>query len=293
MSYVVKLFLLVLLLSGCSGQNMKGNIDLQSQTVDAGFRDGVRLGCNLKYKNNKEYCECFTNFFVKQTPYETKKLVVKGGKYAEKYLYSLLRKNEDKFLECNKLKVVDYSIPSINHTDLAMNILSANAGNILSPSDIENIKPLNLQKFEFQLVEDPRNYSKVTKFRLNKTEGSISYFDYVVPSEDSVMKNKYYWDKGRRYVLIEKDGKIITKQSSNQDSCLFVLGECEFKNYKGERELIYTEYRDGIWFQNAPSFGDARSIKGIIYDLYGFPLYEYSMSNTTGKVTETRRVETR
>jgi len=292
-SLILRKFVLVTILAMLTGCTLPGSVATGEKVSDEerGFSAGVRLACNIKHKKNTEYCNCFVNTFDDITPPDKKRLIAHGGPEAEKHMLNLMLKNRDKFNACDSHWIADLSIPDVEPTSLAKRVLDENNGSLLTPKNLDRIETLDKSiGYEFQLHEEAAKPLKHTKYTLSRIDGGKYYFDYINIPENTIMKEKYMWSKGVKYVHIEKNDRKFYRISSREDECMFTLGECTYKNYKGKKEKVFASYKDGLWVYNVSSFGKSRSIVTRIYDIYGLPIYR-SYKASSGGFYEKYRVE--
>ncbi|MEQ3515296.1 hypothetical protein ABMY35_18420 [Pseudoalteromonas sp. BZB3] len=256
----------------------------KSHFVDGSYKYATELSCKSRNPNNIKYCSCFSEVMNKISPHKIKSMANDPSKTSEvtKEIIQIMISNSRQLNECDKYKIISKTIPKVEVTGLAKEVINHNKDKILTPELLDDFEPLNENiGYEFAMHKKGADTSRAAKYKLTKIEQNKYFFDYVY-SDGRVLKEKYYWEKGFNYIQIEKDGKYIYKIRTGLEKCKFVLGACSFKTSFGRVQHVYTEFRDGIWFISYQRFGK-KIVDLNIYEVNGFPLYEYHyvMGNKT------------
>jgi len=260
--------------------------------TEALFHVSNKLACNKKEDNHK-YCECFADIISKNTVKPLKNEFVFNPEQSKLKLLRVYAKNSNEVDNiCGKYIKYDLSIPDFERSSLLVEVLEKNRGKLLSPSSLKHMPELDKEEgWMFYMLKKEHNDFLNTVFRFKEEKSGEYYFDYVqgISSSEEKVTAKYKWKDGYRYHLNIKK-RATEYKISEEESCKYTLGECEYTTYNGKVEKMYTEFIDGTWVRNVPFTRRSRALEVEVYDLQGLPLY-YMTKFFSGGGYEERRVE--
>jgi hypothetical protein len=272
-----------LVLMGC--QATANSHKTNTANTDRLFYNANNLACTIKFNDNPDYCQCFVKTISDISPTPLKQRIISGDSTASSDLAGLMIANSDKLRKCDALKIIDLAIPNIELPDLAKSVLQQHQGKVLTPENQSSLRPDLVVGYEFSMeivgATDKQKYSQL----LTKIDGNEFIFSLldngVVTREDLYLYR--YTDNGVKH-LVNQNSAFNTHLRNYQipytNKCLFVLGECQYSiNNQSPKtpETIMTEFREGYWISNEPSFRGKRKIVIRIFGDDGLPLYEHTL----------------
>tara|TARA_R110001592_G_scaffold65156_2_gene200063 strand:- start:3574 stop:4425 length:852 start_codon:yes stop_codon:yes gene_type:complete len=269
----LSLILLIIFITGCAHRTASSESPTE---LDKIYIEVSRLSCELKYPNNKKYCECYANVINKITPDD-----LKNGTH-ETHLYKsrmekVIKDSYRSLKRCNYLYKADLSIKKTKNSEILNRILAKHENEILSPSDVNSID-LNELSIGYEYAIRSTSLDKVERFRLTRANGSDYYFS-LIDSDNSVKRedlllysdNVQYLNHGEDY-----------RPRYPDRNCKFISGVCSYISAMQKTDEMNTLYENGVWIRNAPGLGKSRRIEKHVYDKNGILLYYLNSSGERG-----------
>jgi len=287
MSNLLKQTILLLLFSliGCAQHARDDSSFESSSSVSNKYLASLNQACNIRF-SDKAYCRCFSRLIYENTPENERSNLLSVSKLTDVMFDSL-----DKIEQSCERNAKYFHIPQFKKTSLLKKILAENTNKILTPDLVAGNSWTLDKPFGWEYSMEPIDETEIKVSR--KFIGSIGeelYFDYIYYLQDTPpsITAKYKLSHGNEYYL-RKNVKPMRYELSEYKKCQFVIGDCSYDSRF--KKHVYTEYRDGMWIKNTPAFSGQRSLEIFVYDLNGFPLYQYRKNLKKGNVTEKRRLE--
>ena len=184
---ILSIATLCLVITACANQSSKN-----MNPVESAFDTASKMACNIRFKNDQKYCDCFVNTLNSITPYDKKKVIAKGGNIATQEMASIMLSNRDNLDKCLEVAETNLRIPSYELTPLAIKVRDKYKSSLLTPEKLQNLAPLSKPiGYEYQLQKANQTTLDGVKFRLSKVDGDKYYLDYVSEAQNINKKNKY------------------------------------------------------------------------------------------------------
>ncbi|KVX02751.1 hypothetical protein [Shewanella frigidimarina] len=265
----------LLVLIGCSSTNNK----TASSHTNTMFDNVNRLACSIKYADSNQFCTCFVSVLSEVTPVSIKQKTVEGEPSSTNDLASIMIQHSDKLNQCEVTKTPDLSISNIKLTALGQAILLEHKDKILTPENRFNLVPHLTIGYEFSMEQIGEIEKRAYSEKLVKVDQNAFYFSLL---NNGVVEREslYKYQHGDLYLRAQS----TTEQTIQNEykipynyQCQFVIGKCSSVSHSGLKKTVYTEFREGYWISNQPTFGVKRKIVIKIFGIDGLPLYEYNL----------------
>ncbi|ADZ90814.1 hypothetical protein [Marinomonas mediterranea] len=281
MSYARSIVLVVfaVILSACAGRAT--DPEAQMKRIDADFRFVNKLTCSIRNKENDEFCSCQVDVLSEVTPDGLKRKLVRGRASSAQYeLAEIMVENSDRLEACK----ANYSSKSLLKAEPESNalhqVLIKYKDKILAPGDEQEFDHSHLSLghryiLQNQIADTEGKLSVPLNATLTKIEGAAFYYSVYVGEEDKTYENVIAWKNGVLY-RVGKGGDLIPYYSDS--ACKFVIGVCEYKDYRGKSRYVNTEYINGVWVRNLKGVGSKQRLVKEVFDKDGMILYQLNKS---------------
>ncbi|WP_404396288.1 hypothetical protein [Pseudoalteromonas phenolica] len=113
-------------------------------------------------------------------------------------------------------------------------------------------------------------------YKLTKVKGENYYFDIL---NEGVLNpvTRYMFNNGQRFTSYQNSDYELDNIATISECSPFKTGDCEYEFLKSNR-VLKTSFNNGVWTYKLVTNGMTRSVKKVIYEKNGLPLF-YSFEN--------------